>query len=180
MANGKDNENEMLLVGKKEPCTWTCQVELPCCRNLVNCDTLTISSPLSPRPGPPSCFIFPLLLYLLIICPQLPIAPYSFPSAVEGMMAMEFVDWDNDTVKIAEKAAKEADQVVVIKTIDVSPPFWAICGWGNGLGSDGPRVKHSWEIEPTHNNNLGNTSSSQLIHGYRNWKGLLELWSPVF
>lgn len=152
--------------------SWT-----PLLQESINCDTLTISSPLSFFP--PSCFIFPLLLYLLIICPQLPIAPYSFPSAVEGMTAMEFVDWDNDTVKIAEKAAKEADQVVMIKTIDVSPPFWAICGWGNGLGSDGPRVKHSWEIEPTHNN-LGNTSSSQLIHGYRNWKGLLEWWSPVF
>lgn len=38
------------------------------------------------------------------------------------MMAMELVDWDNKTVKIAEKAAKEADQVVMIKTINVSPP----------------------------------------------------------
>ena len=75
-------------------------------------------------------------------------------------MAMDFVDWDNDTIKIAEKAAKEADQVVMIKTINVSKsPFWAICGWGNGLGSDIPRVKHSWEIKPTHNT-LGNTSCS--------------------
>ena len=37
-------------------------------------------------------------------------------------MALDFVDWDNETVKIAEKVAKEADQVVMIKTINVSPP----------------------------------------------------------
>lgn len=35
---------------------------------------------------------------------------------------MDFVDWNNETVKTAEKAAKEADQIVVIKTINVSPP----------------------------------------------------------
>ncbi|KAM9245548.1 LOW QUALITY PROTEIN: DBH-like monooxygenase protein 2 [Leptosomus discolor] len=48
--------------------------------------------------------------------------------AVEGMMAIDFVDWDNNTVKIAEKAAKEADQVVMIKTINVSPPYEQFVG----------------------------------------------------
>lgn len=38
------------------------------------------------------------------------------------MVVMDFVDGDNKTVKIAEQAAKEADQVVMIKTINVSPP----------------------------------------------------------
>lgn len=37
-------------------------------------------------------------------------------------MAMVFVDWDNETVEIAEKAANKADQVVLIKNVNVSLP----------------------------------------------------------
>lgn len=70
----------------------------------------------------PPLFFFPILVCLAVICLHLPIAPYSFPSVVEGMMAMDLVDWDDDRVKIAETAAKEADQVVIIKTINVSSP----------------------------------------------------------
>uniref|UniRef100_A0A8C6XQF5 DOMON domain-containing protein n=1 Tax=Naja naja TaxID=35670 RepID=A0A8C6XQF5_NAJNA len=40
--------------------------------------------------------------------------------ATEGMMAISSVQWDNETVKKAEKACKEAPQIVSIKTIDVS------------------------------------------------------------
>uniref|UniRef100_A0ABM5FCS0 DBH-like monooxygenase protein 2 n=1 Tax=Pogona vitticeps TaxID=103695 RepID=A0ABM5FCS0_9SAUR len=38
--------------------------------------------------------------------------------AVEGMMAINLVEWDNDTIKKAEKTCKEVDQIVIIKTID--------------------------------------------------------------
>lgn len=38
------------------------------------------------------------------------------------MMAMDFFDWDNETVKIAKKAAEEAVQVVLIRNINVSLP----------------------------------------------------------
>ncbi|XP_067421788.1 putative DBH-like monooxygenase protein 2 [Emydura macquarii macquarii] len=38
--------------------------------------------------------------------------------AMEGMMAVNYVEWNNETIKAAEKAAKEADQIVIIKTID--------------------------------------------------------------
>ncbi|XP_061465782.1 putative DBH-like monooxygenase protein 2 [Rhineura floridana] len=38
--------------------------------------------------------------------------------AMEGMMAINLVEWDNETIKTAEKACKEADQIVMIKTID--------------------------------------------------------------
>uniref|UniRef100_A0A663EFU7 DOMON domain-containing protein n=1 Tax=Aquila chrysaetos chrysaetos TaxID=223781 RepID=A0A663EFU7_AQUCH len=65
-----------------------------------------------PRNNISSCMGFPDILYIAHALKQ------EASDAVEGMMAMEFVDWDNDTVKIAEKAAKEADQVVMIKTID--------------------------------------------------------------
>nr|XP_008114864.1 PREDICTED: putative DBH-like monooxygenase protein 2 [Anolis carolinensis] len=37
---------------------------------------------------------------------------------MEGMMAINLVDWDNETIKKAEKACKEAEQTVIIKTID--------------------------------------------------------------
>ncbi|KAL8202803.1 UNVERIFIED_CONTAM: hypothetical protein K2H54_025713 [Gekko kuhli] len=37
---------------------------------------------------------------------------------MEGMMAINLVDWNNDTTKQAEKACKEAEQIVIIKTID--------------------------------------------------------------
>ncbi|KAG6923605.1 monooxygenase, DBH-like 2 [Chelydra serpentina] len=37
--------------------------------------------------------------------------------AMEGMIAMNYVEWNNETIKTAEKAAKEADQIVMIKTI---------------------------------------------------------------
>lgn len=63
------------------------------------------------------------------------------------MMAMDFVDWNNETVKTAEKAAKEADQIVVIKTINVSPPSALFLV---GVTSEILRVKHSWNTEPTH------------------------------
>nr|XP_023965840.2 taste receptor type 2 member 10-like [Chrysemys picta bellii] len=33
---------------------------------------------------------------------------------------MNYVEWNNETIKTAEKAAKEADQIVMIKTIDSS------------------------------------------------------------
>ncbi|CAM4470843.1 unnamed protein product, partial [Lepidochelys kempii] len=38
--------------------------------------------------------------------------------AMEGMIAMNYVEWNNETIKTAEKAAKEADQIVMIKTTD--------------------------------------------------------------
>ncbi|CAI5796779.1 DBH-like monooxygenase 2 [Podarcis lilfordi] len=38
--------------------------------------------------------------------------------AMEGMMAVNLVEWDQETIKKAEKACKEANQIVVIKTID--------------------------------------------------------------
>ncbi|XP_062984506.1 putative DBH-like monooxygenase protein 2 [Elgaria multicarinata webbii] len=38
--------------------------------------------------------------------------------AMEGMMAINMVEWDNETIKQAEKACKEADQIILIKTID--------------------------------------------------------------
>nr|XP_008114858.1 PREDICTED: DBH-like monooxygenase protein 2 [Anolis carolinensis] len=37
---------------------------------------------------------------------------------MEGMMGINLVDWDNETIKKAEKACKEAEQTVIIKTID--------------------------------------------------------------
>uniref|UniRef100_A0A8C5WU91 DOMON domain-containing protein n=1 Tax=Laticauda laticaudata TaxID=8630 RepID=A0A8C5WU91_LATLA len=40
--------------------------------------------------------------------------------AVEGIMVINSLQWDNETVKKAEKACKEAPQIVSIKTIDVS------------------------------------------------------------
>lgn len=40
---------------------------------------------------------------------------------MEGVMAMSNVDWTPENIKMAEKACKEAQQTVVIKTIDVSP-----------------------------------------------------------
>ncbi|KAM6211121.1 putative DBH-like monooxygenase protein 2 [Sarcoramphus papa] len=65
-----------------------------------------------PRNNISSCMGYPDILYIAHVLKQ------EASDAVEGMMAMDFVDWDNDTVKIAEKAAKEADQVVMIKTIN--------------------------------------------------------------
>ncbi|EMP24584.1 Putative DBH-like monooxygenase protein 2 [Chelonia mydas] len=38
--------------------------------------------------------------------------------AMEGVIAMNYVEWNNETIKTAEKAAKEADQIVMIKTTD--------------------------------------------------------------
>uniref|UniRef100_A0A8C3JZ03 DOMON domain-containing protein n=1 Tax=Calidris pygmaea TaxID=425635 RepID=A0A8C3JZ03_9CHAR len=73
--------------------------------------------------------------------------------AVEAVMAIDFVDWDNETVKIAETAAKEAEQVVMIKTInelqrnetglirDISIPEQAACHNISGhLSVSGPRA----------------------------------------
>lgn len=39
---------------------------------------------------------------------------------MEGMMAMNNVEWTPESIKKAEKACKEAQQTVIIKTIDVS------------------------------------------------------------
>ncbi|XP_053150205.1 DBH-like monooxygenase protein 2 isoform X1 [Hemicordylus capensis] len=38
--------------------------------------------------------------------------------AMEGMMAINMVEWNNVSIKKAEKACKEADQIILIKTID--------------------------------------------------------------
>ncbi|XP_074726381.1 putative DBH-like monooxygenase protein 2 [Strix uralensis] len=65
-----------------------------------------------PRNNISSCMGYPDILYIAHVLKQ------EASDAVEAMMAMDFVDWDNDTVKIAEKAAKEADQVVMIKAIN--------------------------------------------------------------
>ncbi|XP_009072224.1 PREDICTED: putative DBH-like monooxygenase protein 2, partial [Acanthisitta chloris] len=65
-----------------------------------------------PRNNISSCMGYPDILYVAHTVKQ------EASDALEGMMAMNFVDWDDDTVKIAEKAAKEANQVVVIKTIN--------------------------------------------------------------
>ncbi|KAM6420961.1 putative DBH-like monooxygenase protein 2 [Pluvialis apricaria] len=69
-----------------------------------------------PRNNISSCMGYADILYVAHVLKQ------EASDTVEGMVAMDFVDWDNETVKIAEKAAKEADQVVMIKTINVSPP----------------------------------------------------------
>ncbi|XP_032850944.1 putative DBH-like monooxygenase protein 2 [Tyto alba] len=86
-----------------------------------------------PRNNISSCMGYPDILYIAHVLKQ------EASDAVEGMMAMDFVDWDNDTVKIAEKAAKEANQVVMIKNInelqrsesglirDISIPEQAAC-----------------------------------------------------
>ncbi|XP_012948539.2 putative DBH-like monooxygenase protein 2 isoform X1 [Anas acuta] len=65
-----------------------------------------------PRNNISSCMGYPDILYVAHVLKQ------EASDAVEGMMAMDFVDWNNETVKTAEKAAKEADQIVVIKTIN--------------------------------------------------------------
>lgn len=49
-------------------------------------------------------------------CPDLTI----LCSPMEGMMAMSSVEWTPENIKKAEKACKEAQQTVLIKTIDVS------------------------------------------------------------
>uniref|UniRef100_A0A8C0GQE9 DOMON domain-containing protein n=1 Tax=Chelonoidis abingdonii TaxID=106734 RepID=A0A8C0GQE9_CHEAB len=49
--------------------------------------------------------------------------------AMEGMIAMNYVEWNNETIKNAEKAAKEADQTVIIKTIDVSVVCLYLAEW---------------------------------------------------
>ncbi|KAM9293366.1 LOW QUALITY PROTEIN: DBH-like monooxygenase protein 2 [Morus bassanus] len=63
-----------------------------------------------------SCMGYPDILYVAHVLKQ------EASDAAKEMMAMDFVDWDNETVKIAEKVAKETDQVVMIKTINISPP----------------------------------------------------------
>lgn len=53
-------------------------------------------------------------------------------SAMEGVMAMNNVEWTPESIKKAEKACKEAQQMVIIKTIDVSVPgdtSLAVLGW---------------------------------------------------
>ncbi|XP_074009979.1 putative DBH-like monooxygenase protein 2 [Numenius arquata] len=65
-----------------------------------------------PRNNISSCMGYPDVLYIAHVLKQ------EASDAVEAVMAIDFVDWDNETVKIAEKAAKEAEQVVMIKTIN--------------------------------------------------------------
>uniref|UniRef100_A0A8C6ZMR5 Putative DBH-like monooxygenase protein 2 n=1 Tax=Nothoprocta perdicaria TaxID=30464 RepID=A0A8C6ZMR5_NOTPE len=67
-----------------------------------------------PRNNISSCTSYPDILYIAHMLKQ------EASDTVEGMMAMDFIDWDNETIKSAEKAAKEANQVVVIKTINVT------------------------------------------------------------
>lgn len=43
-------------------------------------------------------------------------------SSMEGMMAMNNVEWTPESIKKAERACKEAQQMVIIKTIEVSVP----------------------------------------------------------
>lgn len=50
---------------------------------------------------------------------MLPPAPCS---SMEGVMAMNNVEWTPESIKRAERACKEAQQTVLIKTIDVSVP----------------------------------------------------------
>ncbi|XP_053911672.1 LOW QUALITY PROTEIN: putative DBH-like monooxygenase protein 2 [Cuculus canorus] len=100
-----------------------------------------------PRNNISSCMSYPDILYIAHELKQ------EASDAVEGMMAMYLVDWDNDTIKTAEKAAKEADQVVMIKTInelhrnesglirDISIPERAACHNISGhLSLSGPRA----------------------------------------
>ncbi|XP_014815312.1 PREDICTED: putative DBH-like monooxygenase protein 2 isoform X2 [Calidris pugnax] len=65
-----------------------------------------------PRNNISSCMGYPDILYIAHVLKQ------EASDAVEAVMAIDFVDWDNETVKIAETAAKETEQVVMIKTIN--------------------------------------------------------------
>ncbi|XP_077202561.1 putative DBH-like monooxygenase protein 2 [Paroedura picta] len=65
-----------------------------------------------PRNNISSCMGYPNIMYVAQELGQ-PAA-----DAMEGMMAINMVDWNNETAKRAEKACKEADQIVIIKTID--------------------------------------------------------------
>ncbi|KYO37527.1 DBH-like monooxygenase protein 1 precursor isoform A [Alligator mississippiensis] len=65
-----------------------------------------------PRSNISSCMGYPDIQYIAQALGQ------QASDAMEGMMAMNFVEWDNETIKNSEKAAKEADQIVIIKTID--------------------------------------------------------------
>lgn len=49
-------------------------------------------------------------------------------------MAMNNVDWTQENIKKAEKACKEAQQTVLIKTIDVSILGLRMEGYGVVLG----------------------------------------------
>ena len=53
---------------------------------------------------------------------------------MEGMIAMNNVEWTPENIKKAEKACKEAQQTVIIKTIDVSVPRDTTL---SGLGMEG-------------------------------------------
>ncbi|XP_048358837.1 putative DBH-like monooxygenase protein 2 [Sphaerodactylus townsendi] len=65
-----------------------------------------------PRNNISSCLGYPDIQYVAQELGQ------SATDSMEGMMAINLVDWNNDTAKQAEKACKEADQIVIIKTID--------------------------------------------------------------
>lgn len=56
-----------------------------------------------------------------MICSPCP-DPTTHGSSMEGIMAMNNVEWTPESIKKAEKACKEAQQTVIIKTIDVSVP----------------------------------------------------------
>ena len=53
---------------------------------------------------------------------------------MEGMMAMNNIEWTPENIKKAEKACKGAQQMVIIKTIDVSVPGASTL---SGLGMEG-------------------------------------------
>ncbi|XP_025932744.1 putative DBH-like monooxygenase protein 2 [Apteryx rowi] len=65
-----------------------------------------------PRNNISSCMGYPDILYIAHVLKQ------EASDTMEGIMAMDLLNWDNETIKTAEKAAKEADQVVAIKTIN--------------------------------------------------------------
>ncbi|XP_015281365.1 PREDICTED: putative DBH-like monooxygenase protein 2 [Gekko japonicus] len=65
-----------------------------------------------PRNNISSCMGYPNIQYVAQELGQ------TAADAMEGMMAINLVDWNNDTAKKAEKACKEVDQIVIIKTID--------------------------------------------------------------
>lgn len=54
----------------------------------------------------------------LFLCP----APAAHGSPMEGTMVMSSLEWTPENIKKAERACRESQQIVVIKTIDVSVP----------------------------------------------------------
>ncbi|XP_066468734.1 putative DBH-like monooxygenase protein 2 [Tiliqua scincoides] len=65
-----------------------------------------------PRNNISSCMGYPNIQYVAQQLGQ------EASDAMEGMMAINMVEWNNDSIKRAEQACKEAEQIVLIKTID--------------------------------------------------------------